>query len=166
MVDNMMPKSGGRLRAASFVVLALAIVISGYLSYLKLSNTSAVCLESAVFDCGTVLNSVYSELGGIPIAWLGLGTNLLVVALLLLENRVGVLRQFGVALVFGVVLFAFLFSVYLVYVQAFLIGAYCPWCLTHEALITVLFVLSLRRAMLWFNTESAEEELEEELQTQ
>jgi len=39
------------------------------------------------------------------------------------------------------VLFAFLFSVYLVYVQAALLNAYCPWCLTHEALITALFIV-------------------------
>jgi uncharacterized membrane protein len=140
-------KSSSRLTARnlSFVVLALAILISGYLSYLKLDNTPAVCLTGGAFDCGTVLNSSYSELAGIPIAWLGLAVNLTVTALLLLENRVAFLREYGVTLVFGIVLFAFLFSVYLVYIQAAIIQAFCPWCLTHEALITILFVLSIIR---------------------
>lgn len=139
--------SSGRLNARnlSFVVLALAILISGYLSYLKIDNTPAVCLAGGAFDCGTVLNSAYSELGGIPIAWLGLAVNLTVTALLLLETRVGFLREYAVTLIFGLVLFAFLFSVYLVYVQAAIIQAYCPWCLTHELLITILFVLSIIR---------------------
>ena len=132
-------------RNLSFVVLLLAIVVSGYLSYLKLSHEAAICIESGPFDCGVVLNSVYSEMGGIPIAWLGLGTNLIVITLLLLEPHVDFLRQYGTSLIFGVVLFAFLYSVYLVYVQAFRLLTFCPWCLTHEALITILFILSGRR---------------------
>jgi len=50
-----------------------------------------------------------------------------------------------------VVLFAFLYSVYLVYLQAFRIQAYCVWCLTHEALITVLFVAWLRETLVTLN---------------
>jgi uncharacterized membrane protein len=125
----------------SYFVLAAAIGVSGYLSYLKVANVDAVCVAGGAFDCGTVLNSVYSEFFGIPIAWLGLATNLVIVALLALENRVAVLREYGTLLVFGVILFAFIYSVYLVYLQAFVIRAYCPWCLTHEALIAVLFAI-------------------------
>lgn len=140
-------------RNLSFVVLFAAIVVSGYLSYLKLSNEQAVCVQNGPFDCGVVLNSAYSELGGIPIAWLGLATNLLVVALLIAEPRIGILRETGVMIIFGVVLFAFAFSMYLIYVQAALIQSYCPWCLTHEALITVLFFLSGWRVWRSFGTD-------------
>jgi uncharacterized membrane protein len=136
-------------RSASFVVLVLAIIVSGYLSYLKVANVDAVCVEAAVFDCGTVLNSFYSEIRGIPIAWLGLAVNLIVLTLLLLEPRVDFLRRYGVALVFGLILFAALFSVYLIYVQAMLIRAFCPWCLTHEALMFILFGLSAWRLSQW-----------------
>jgi uncharacterized membrane protein len=62
--------------------------------------------------------------------------------------------------VFGIVLFAFLFSVFLVYVQAAIIRAFCPWCLTHEALITILFGLSAWRLRGVFNTEATESALE------
>ena len=48
-------------------------------------------------------------------------------------------------LVFGVVLFGFLYSVYLVYLQAAVLRAFCPWCLSHEALITILFGLTIWR---------------------
>lgn len=142
-------------RTLSFVVLACAIVVSGYLSYLKLdTGTTAACTAGEVFDCGTVLNSIYSEIAGVPIAWLGLGTNLLITALLLLEPRFDFFSQYTIPLVFGIVLFAFLFSVYLVYVQAFLIGKYCPYCLSHEAFITLLFWISTRRLMIWMNEEN------------
>lgn len=136
----------------SFVILAAAIGVSGYLSYLKIANTSAVCLQGGRFDCGTVLNSAYSEVLGIPIAWLGLGTNLLIVSLLLLQNRIGFLREYGTMVIFGVVLFAFIYSVYLVYLQAFVIQAYCPWCLSHEALITLLFMVWVHQAWVSLGT--------------
>ncbi|MEQ8673995.1 MAG: vitamin K epoxide reductase family protein [Aggregatilineales bacterium] len=143
-------------RTLSFVVLFFAIFISAYLSYLKIdSGEPAICLNTGSFDCGVVLNSAYSELAGIPIAWLGLATNLIVLSLLILEPRVEMLREFGVTLIFGVVLFAFLFSMYLIYVQAVFIEAYCPWCLTHEALITVLFLLSGYRLWRSLNSDEA-----------
>ncbi len=135
-------------RTISFVVLAAAILVSGYLSYLKIANANAVCATAGRIDCGTVLNSAYSELGGIPIAWLGLGTNLVIVGLMLVQNRLSFMREYGTLVIFGVVLFAFIYSVYLVYLQAFVIQAYCPWCLSHEALITVLFGIWARQTWL------------------
>jgi uncharacterized membrane protein len=134
-------------RTLSFVLLAAAIGVSSYLSYLKVARQDAVCLESGQFDCGTVLNSVYSEVADVPIAWLGLTTNLIMLTLLILEPRIGFLRNYGRELFFGVILFAFLYSVYLVYVQAFLIQAYCVWCLSHEAILTVLFGVTLWRLL-------------------
>lgn len=145
-------------RNLSFVVLVLAILVSGYLSYLKFDTSAhAVCVPGEIFDCGTVLNSVYSEILGIPIAWLGLGVNLLVLALLILETRVNFFAQYSVPIIFGVLLFAFLFSVYLVYVQAVLITKYCPWCLSHEAMITILFAFSVQRLMTWLNSSEVEQ---------
>lgn len=134
-------------RTLSMVILAFAIGISGYLSYLKLANTDAQCISGGLFDCGTVLNSIYSEIGGIPIAWLGLGLNLIVLALIVAQPRLNFLREFGTFIIFGLVLWAFVFSMWLIYVQAFRIRAFCPWCLSHEALITLLFLVWVRQ--LW-----------------
>lgn len=139
------PQPARLARNASIVVVIVAALIAGYLSYLKVSDTAAVCIQGAAFDCGTVLNSAYSELGGIPIAWLGLALDLVVLALLLLENRTAFLQENGRMVVFGVVLFGFLYSVYLVYLQAAVLRAFCPWCLSHEALITILFGLTIWR---------------------
>ena len=135
-------------RTISFIVLALAIAVSGYLSYLKIANANAVCTTVGRIDCGTVLHSAYSELSGIPIAWLGLATNLVIVGMMLFQNRNDFMREYGTLLIFGVVLFAFIYSVYLVYLQAFVIQAYCPWCLSHEALITILFGVWARETWL------------------
>jgi len=145
-------------RNLSFLILFFAILISGYLSYLKTDTSVQACEPGEIFDCGTVLNSLYSEVAGVPIAWLGLGVNLLVVALLLLEPRINFFSQYSVPIIFGVLLFATLFSVYLIYVQAVLITKYCPYCLTHEALIFIVFGFSTKRLMDWMNSEELETE--------
>lgn len=130
----------------SILILLIAIGVSGYLSYLKIDSTQVpMCIEGGRFDCGTVLSSHYSEFVGIPIAYLGLGTNLIMLSLLALEKFVPFFKLNAPILVFGVVTFAFAFSVYLVYLQAAVIKAYCPWCLSHEALITLLFIVSIFR---------------------
>ncbi|MGV2437304.1 MAG UNVERIFIED_CONTAM: vitamin K epoxide reductase family protein [Anaerolineae bacterium] len=138
-------------RTFSIFILLLALIVSGYLSWLKIANANAVCIHGGAFDCGTVLHSKWSEINNIPIAWLGFFTNLLILALILREKRVPLLQESGAILIFGVVLFAFLYSVYLVYLQAFRIQAYCVWCLTHEALIAVLFVAWLRETLVTLN---------------
>lgn len=154
-------KKGSLLSARnlSFVVLVFAIIVSSYLSYLKFdTSVHAICVPGEIFDCSTVLSSVYSEIKGVPIAWLGLGGNLLIFSLLILETRINFFKKISAPIIFGVLLFATLFSVYLIYVQAVLITKYCPWCLSHEAAIFIVFGLSIKRLMDWMNTEELETE--------
>lgn len=134
--------AGGRsrnLRRLQFILIVVGLCISAYLSYLKASKADAVCVESGPFDCNLVLNSQYSELAGIPIAWLGFAVYLVIGILTLLQERVGILREYGDLLIFGIGLFAWLFSMWLVYAQFFLLEALCPWCLGHELNFTILF---------------------------
>ena len=138
-------------RTFSMFILVLALGVSAYLSWLKIANANAVCIHGGAFDCGTVLNSKWSEINNIPIAWLGFFTNLVILTLIILEQRLPILKESGAIIIFGVVLFAFLYSVYLVYLQAFRIQAYCVWCLTHETLIAILFIAWLRETILTFN---------------
>lgn len=133
------------LHLVSLVLVAVGLFISGYLSYVKLANTATVCLQGGAFNCEVVTHSVYSRFLGIDIAYLGFIMYLTVGMLLLLENRVPFLRDYGFALEFGIILFAWLFSMWLVYVQFFLLQALCPWCLAHETNMTILFIVTLLR---------------------
>ena len=123
------------------LLVVIGLVVSGYLSYLKLAEAPAVCVETGPFNCNVVLNSRYSELAGIPIAYLGFAVYVALGVVLLLETRLPILRQWGLLLMFGLGLFAWLFSMWLVYVQVVLLEALCPWCLTHETNFTLLFAL-------------------------
>ena len=128
------------LRHLQLLLVLVGLLVAGYLSYLKIDDTPAVCVESGPFNCNVVLNSQYSELAGIPIAWLGFAVYLLIGLVLALESRSELLRQYASLITFGLGLFAWLFSMWLVYVQFFLLEALCPWCLTHETNFTVLFI--------------------------
>jgi uncharacterized membrane protein len=139
--------SGITMKHISLALIVGGILVTTYLSYLKASQSLAVCVQGGAFNCNVVLNSVYSELFGIPIAYLGLLTYLVLGTLLLLESRVTFLQDNGRIITFGIALFAWVFSMYLVYLQFFVLQSLCQWCLTHEAIMTVLFFVITRR--LW-----------------
>ncbi len=138
-------ESSGRkritLRGLQFLLVLIGLLIAGYLSYLKLAAAPAACVEAGPFDCNVVLNSQYSELVGIPIAYLGFAVYALIGLVLLFEGKQAFLTQYGSLLIFGIGLFAWLFSMWLVYVQFFLLEALCPWCLSHETNFTLLFLI-------------------------
>jgi uncharacterized membrane protein len=136
----------------SLVLVVLGLIISGYLSYVKLTEVPMVCVQNSdVFNCEVVQTSAYSRIGGIPIAWFGFATYVTLFLLLSLQNRIPFIKENGILVVFGITLFAWLYSMYLVYLQFFVLQALCPWCLAHEAVMTVLFIVSclrLRKSMI------------------
>lgn len=130
------------LKNLSIVLIIGMLLVSGYLAYHEITKTDVACVESGGFNCDAVQNSSYSKVMGFPVAFLGFGANLVILALLLLEDRLAFLQDNGLVLLFGIVFFGFLYSVYLVYIQAEVLEAYCQWCLSHEVLITLLFVVT------------------------
>lgn len=132
-----------RLTARRLQLLSVlfGLLVSSYLSYLKWDNAPSICIQNGPFNCDGVLNSIYSEIGGIPIAYLGWLVYVLIGLAVLFEERSELLRAYSRLIVFGIALFAWLFSMWLVYVQFGLIGALCQWCLMHEANFTILFIV-------------------------
>jgi uncharacterized membrane protein len=134
------------LRTLSLILVIIGLAISGYLSYVKIAEVPAVCVtNSETVNCEVVQNSAYSRIAGIPVAWLGFATYIVLFALLLLENRIEFLKQNGVLIIFGITLFAWLYSMYLVYLQFFVLKALCPWCLGHESIMTLIFIVTCLR---------------------
>ena len=89
------------LRRVSLLLVGAGLLISGYLSYVKVSDATVVCVDSGAINCDVVQNSVWSRLAGIDIALLGLLAWLLSGALLTLEGRSHIVRSHGPLLVFG-----------------------------------------------------------------
>lgn len=124
-------------------LLALAgMGAAGYLTWAHLADQSVVCGQS--LGCDIVQQSVYSELGGIPIALFGLLAYAVLFALTLLRGRLPEDLDAHIPLaVFGISLIGVLYSAYLTYLEIYVIYAICRWCVSSAVIITLIFLLSL-----------------------
>jgi uncharacterized membrane protein/thiol-disulfide isomerase/thioredoxin len=125
-------------------VLCLAgCVVAGYLAYVETTSTAAVC--GPVGDCNTVQQSQYAQLfGTVPIGVLGLvGYILILLAWYVARYGRGSEVHFAALSLLGMTMAGTLFSVYLTFLEPFVIGATCAWCLTSSVLMSVLMVLSI-----------------------
>lgn len=134
-----------RLRWASLICAGLGALVAGYLTYIKLAHVEAIC--RGVGDCEAVNSSIYSQISGIPIAVLGLGAYLTILAVLALEPRVSVLQDYAPLAIFGLALTGTLYSAYLTYVELFVIHAICPYCVASAVLISGLLIMAVVRLM-------------------
>lgn len=120
-------------------LIVLGVFVAGYLAYIEMSETEAVC--GAVGNCNLVQQSEYAKLLGVlPIGVLGLfGYGLIFGAWALSQTKHNASE--GQALLFGLTLFGALFSIYLTFLEPFVIGATCAWCLTSAILLLMLLWL-------------------------
>jgi uncharacterized membrane protein len=131
------------LRWASLALAVVGALDSAYLTWVRLAGLPVYCGDSHA--CDTVQTSIYSEIGGVPIAVLGLGAFLVLAALLWLEPRASVLANWGQVAVFGMALTGTLYSAYLTYVELYVLHAVCPYCVVSAVCITGILVLSVAR---------------------
>jgi uncharacterized membrane protein len=139
------------LKITSIGLSLIGIGIAGYLTYTKLTNATVVCSASGGFNCDLVQSTIYSQLLGIPIQYIGLGGYLSILAVLLLESRIPFLKKNGLVIVFMFTLFGFLYSAYLTAMEAFVIHAWCMWCVFSAITMTALFIASVIRLLQMLN---------------
>jgi uncharacterized membrane protein len=112
-----------------------------YLAYVETTRTPAVC--GPVGDCNTVQQSEYARLFGlIPVGIVGTAGYLLILAAWSLRHFASsALRDWAMLSVFGMALVGTLFSVYLTFLEPFVIGATCLWCLSSAVSMTIILLL-------------------------
>ncbi len=135
----------------SWLIPALCIIgfgVAGYLAYVETAQVTAVC--GPVGDCNTVQQSEYARLFGIlPIGVLGLvGYIAIVAAWGIARFGKGSLANLATLALFTMTVFGTLFSICLTFLEPFVIGATCAWCLTSAILMTILMLLSVKPAKL------------------
>jgi uncharacterized membrane protein len=120
------------------VVALLGLADATYLTVAHLSGDDAVCGSS--LGCSTVLGSTYATIGNIPTAAFGAVAYFAVFSL-------AILGAFGYARIriFLTILVGLMFtaSLYFLYLQAFVLHAFCPFCLFSAALTFLLAGLLL-----------------------
>ena len=120
------------------LVLALSVIgilISAYLLYAKLTDNPLVC--AANLGCNVVQRSKYSTLLGMPLGFWGMGYYFVLFAAFYVatttKNRI--FRNIFIA-------WGLLFSVYLTVLEAFVINAFCLWCLTSFVNIILITIIN------------------------
>jgi uncharacterized membrane protein len=125
-------------------LLSLAgLGVAGYLAFVETQQVAAVC--GPVGDCNTVQQSTYAWLFGlIPIGALGLvGYAAILTAWAVARCGHGQLAALAALVMLAMTLFGTLFSIYLTFLEPFVIGATCAWCLTSAIVITALLMLTV-----------------------
>jgi uncharacterized membrane protein len=124
-------------------VLALGgVFISAYLTLYKLGYIGT--LSCSIGSCETVQMSKWAKFLGLPVAAWGVAYYLIVLG----TAVTGTMANFAESRRVSTVLLAeaglgFVFTAYLTSLEAFVIHAYCIYCLASAALVTMVLFLSL-----------------------
>ena len=124
-----------------WVIPLLAVVGLGIMLYLSSIPETMICYPSGA--CQVIQQSEYGEILNVPVGiWGALGYFAILVtwsASLIGSSR---LLQIVPWALLVLTLLGVLFSLYFTFLEPFVIGATCPWCLTSAILMTILFWLS------------------------
>jgi len=152
-----------RIKARSWPTWAVPLLVvvgagvAAYLSFIEVTHAEAVC--GPVGDCNTVNQSEYARLFGVlPVGVLGLLGYLLIFSFWALGHRgpAGVRNLANLSL-WGAALAGTLFSIYLTFLEPFVIGATCAWCLSSALVMTLLlWAAAPRAARAWSGAREAE----------
>lgn len=121
------------LRACVAAIALAGTAVAAYLTYVHYQPDALICTSSG--GCETVQESSYAELAGIPVALLGLVAWVAVLVLVAWDSELA--RTLVAALALG----AAAFALYLVTLQAFVIDAWCVWCLVNDVVLVPLLVI-------------------------
>jgi uncharacterized membrane protein len=132
----------GFLRAALGGLAVAGLLVSAYLTWAHLAGAEPVCGFGGG-GCRAVQASPYAAVLGIPVPMLGLAGYAGLLLAAVLRGEAGAYLGLLVALVGA------LFSAYLTYLEIFVIGAICQWCVASAAIMFgALVCASLRMASL------------------
>jgi len=124
------------LIAAVLSLVGLADAI--YLTVEHLTGQSLRC--TIISGCSEVLSSRYAQIGSIPLAAIGAAAYFVVFSLAILA-AFG--HRFARPLLAAIVALMFLMTLWLLYLQAFVIHHFCQYCLLSAAVTIALTILVL-----------------------
>ncbi len=130
----------------------LGLIVASYLIYMHYKPEAAtICTFGEKLNCDVVNKSAYAKFMGIPNAIIGaLGyLYFIIVSLITLKGydlskvakRIRPKHLNFLVMLFAV--FGWLFSMYLLYVEIFILHAFCIFCLTSLGIITIIMMTAM-----------------------
>lgn len=133
----MKPKQITTYRVVIAIASLLGLAIMSYLTYIHYANASSFCDISKEVSCDVVTTSLYSEVFGIPVSVLGMGYFLLAFVISLRKMSPDKFR-----LLFMLTAFVLIPSLYLSYMEYFVVKSFCILCETSKVLMFAILGIS------------------------
>jgi uncharacterized membrane protein len=128
------------------VLIAAGLAVAGYLAYVEGSGSDAVC--GPVGDCNAVQQSDWARILGVPIGIIGIiGYGLMAISWVIGRFTSGTPADIARVELLALTAGGTLFSIYLTFLEPFVIGATCAWCLSSAVIVTALMWLSFGSGM-------------------
>jgi vitamin-K-epoxide reductase (warfarin-sensitive) len=115
------------LALAGAVVAALAL-------HVHYSTETEPCSINAQWDCGIVNHSPYAVIGPVPVAAIGIAGYAAMLVLMLARRK---------RLVLAAALVGLGFSLYLTYIEKYVLQVWCVYCVTSLGIISLITLASL-----------------------
>jgi uncharacterized membrane protein len=124
------------------VLLLIGLVVASYLTYTELTQSEVFC--GGISRCTEVQDSRYSKiLGLISIGEFGIFGYLLIgLSWIVHRTTHGNSKTIAAIAMFGFAVFGVSFSIYLTFLEPFVIGATCLWCLTSATIMGLILPLT------------------------
>ena len=136
------------LRIAAAILALAGIAVATYIAVAASGGGAPKCLAGG-HGCETVAESEYSHLAGINVAAIGIFGYVLLFGAALVPGDPGRFGGFLGALI------GFGFSVYLTYLELFVIDAICQWCVASAVLMALSLAVAATRAFVYAGRELA-----------
>ena len=128
-------------RILTALVALVGMFVAMYLTLYKLGYIGT--LACSVGSCETVQTSRWATLFGVPVGAWGIGFYLAVLGLSLVGVMPAHAEKRSISrLLFAMTAFGVVFSIWLTYLELFVINAICQWCVISAVLTAVLCTLS------------------------
>jgi len=121
-----------------WIVVIVGLVAASYLSYVEVTHSETFC--GPIGDCNAVQQSEYAKIWGfLPVGVFGiLGYVTLLVSFVSVKWIKDENVKYIPSLTFVLATFGLLFSIYLTFLEPFVIGATCAWCLASAICMMLL----------------------------
>jgi len=130
------------MHSALFILSVTGFLVAGYIYRQKKKGEALICPIG--FDCAGVVNSKYSNFFGIPLELFGMLYYILMSILyfLLIFLPLGLFPEWFSIFLISAPFFTFLFSLYLLFIQIFILRKGCSWCYFASLVAVLIFILS------------------------
>ncbi len=124
-----------------FIFSLIGFAVTAFLAY-EYSLTGSIICPITGSGCDAVRKSIYSKLFGINLPYFGLVFYLTVsvLSVLLTQSFNKLINKFRLFVSFS----GFVFGAYLTFLEAFIIKAYCIWCLASFVISIGILILCIK----------------------